>query len=180
LGGAVVCADPADAKSLTEWTNIVGVGGAPFDSYLTLRGLRTLFPRIEQQQRNASAVARFLIGCPSVEAVHYPGLPSHPGHEIARRQQSGFGAMLSFDLVGGAKAVESFLRSLKVFTLAESLGGVESLIAHPQTMTHAGMSAQARDAAGIGAGLLRLSVGLEAECDLLTDLDQGLAALSSS
>src|SRR5690606_29535923 len=144
-----------------------GVGGSPFDSYLTLRGLRTLFPRIEHQQRSAGAVATFLLGQPGVRAVHYPGLADHPQHRIARRQQSGFGAMLSFELDGGGEAVRAFLGALKVFVLAESLGGVESLIAHPQTMTHAGMSAEAQRAAGIGAGLLRLSVGLEDQFDLL-------------
>jgi cystathionine gamma-synthase len=179
VGGAVIAADPADAKTLLDWANIVGVGGAPFDSYLTLRGLRTLFPRVEQQQRNAAAVAAFLLGRPGVRAVHYPGLPDHPGHHIAQRQQTGFGAMLSFELDGGPDAVRAFLGALKVFVLAESLGGVESLVAHPQSMTHAGMSAEARAAAGVGAGLLRLSVGLEAEADLLADLDQGLATSAS-
>ena len=179
VGGAVIAADPADAKILSDWANVVGVGGAPFDSYLTLRGLRTLFPRVEQQQRNAAAVAAFLLGRPGVRAVHYPGLRDHPGHHIAQRQQTGFGAMLSFELDGGPDAVRAFLGALKVFVLAESLGGVESLVAHPQSMTHAGMSAEARAAAGIGAGLLRLSVGLEAEADLLADLDQGLEASTS-
>lgn len=176
VGGAVIAADPQDARRLSDWANVVGVGGAPFDSYLTLRGLRTLFPRVEQQQRNAAAAAAFLHGQAGVTAVHYPGLADHPGHQIARRQQSGFGAMLSFELAGGAGAVAAFVGALKVFVLAESLGGVESLVAHPQTMTHAGMSAQARARAGIGDGLLRLSVGLEAEADLLADLEQGLAA----
>jgi cystathionine gamma-synthase len=180
VGGAVVAADPADAERFGEWANIVGVGGAPFDSYLTLRGLRTLFPRVEQQQRNAAAVAAFLLGRPGVKAVHYPGLPSHPGHRIAQRQQSGFGAMLSFELDGGPDMVRAFLGGLKLFVLAESLGGVESLVAHPETMTHAGMSAEARATAGISSGLLRLSVGLEAEADLLADLEQGLAAIPGS
>jgi cystathionine gamma-synthase len=179
VGGAVVAADPEDARILAEWANVVGVGGAPFDSYLTLRGLRTLFPRIEQQQRNAAAIAAFLLGLPGIRAVHYPGLPSHPGHHIAKRQQTGFGAMLSFELEGGPDAVRAFLDALKIFVLAQSLGGVESLVAHPQTMTHAGMSAEARAAAGINTGLLRLSVGLEAEADLLADLHQALAAIPS-
>ncbi|MDP3173332.1 MAG: cystathionine gamma-synthase [Phenylobacterium sp.] len=180
VGGAVIAASADAAKALADWANITGVGGAPFDSYLTLRGLRTLFPRIEQQQRNAGAVATFLVGQPGVKAVHYPGLPNHPGHRIARRQQSGFGAMLSFELEGGAESVRAFLGALKVFVLAESLGGVESLVAHPQSMTHAGMSAEARQAAGIGAGLLRLSVGLEDQLDLLADLDQALQAIPSA
>lgn len=175
VGGAVVAADAADLEPLRFWANLTGVTGSPFDAYLTLRGLRTLFPRTQQQQANAMAVAAFLAGHPAVEAVHYPGLASHPGHGLARAQQSGFGAMLSFELADVA-AVKRFVQAVRVFTLAESLGGVESLVAHPATMTHAGMGAEARAAAGIGDGLLRLSVGLEAEADLIADLDQALAA----
>ncbi|WP_337186368.1 cystathionine gamma-synthase [Phenylobacterium sp.] len=174
VGGAVVAADRAEAEALAAWANTTGVGGAPFDAYMTLRGLRTLFPRIERQQRTAGALAAFLLGHPAVRAVHYPGLPGHPQHQLAARQQRGFGAMLSFELAGGLEAVRAFAGALRVFTLAESLGGVESLIAHPETMTHAGMSPAARAAAGITGGLLRLSVGLEAEDDLLADLDAGL------
>lgn len=177
VGGAVVCADAGDAEQLRAWANITGTTGSPFDAYLTLRGLRTLFPRIEHQQANAAAVASRLAGSRAVSAVHYPGLASHPGHALARSQQAGFGAMLSFDLAGGADAVRVFVEALEVFTLAESLGGVESLVAHPATMTHAGMGAEARCTAGIGDGLLRLSVGLEAEADLLADLERGLAAV---
>jgi cystathionine gamma-synthase len=177
VGGAVIPADPADVEQMAAWANITGVSGSPFDAYLTLRGLRTLFPRIERQQANAAAIATFLAGSPAVSAVHYPGLPSHPGHEIAAAQQEGFGAMLSFELAGGVAAVKPFVEAVKVFTLAESLGGVESLVAHPATMTHAGMGAEARKAAGISDGLLRLSVGLEAEADLIADLEQGLAAI---
>lgn len=178
VGGAVISADASDARVLADWANTVGIGGAPFDSYLTLRGLRTLFPRMEQQQRNAAAAAAFLLGRPGVKAVHYPGLAGHPGHSIALRQQSGFGAMLSFELDGGVDAVRAFLGALKVFVLAESLGGVESLVAHPTTMTHAAMSEEARAAAGIGASLLRLSVGLEGEADLLADLKLALGAIT--
>lgn len=177
VGGAVVCADAGDAEQLRAWANITGTTGSPFDAYLTLRGLRTLFPRVERQQVNAAAVASRLAGSRAVSAVHYPGLASHPGHTLARSQQAGFGAMLSFDLAGGAEAVRRFVEALEVFTLAESLGGVESLVAHPATMTHAGMGAEARRTAGIGDGLLRLSVGLEAEADLLADLERGLAAV---
>lgn len=176
IGGAVVCAAAGDAEQLRAWANITGVTGSPFDAYLTLRGLRTLFPRIERQQANAAAIAAILSGHPAVSAVHYPGLASHPGYAIARAQQTGFGAMLSFELAGGAEAVRRFVETVEVFTLAESLGGVESLVAHPATMTHAGMGAEARKAAGISDGLLRLSVGLEAEADLLADLEHGLAA----
>ena len=178
VGGAVIAAAPADVEALAAWANMTGVTGAPFDAYMILRGVRTLFPRIERQQQNAAAVAAFLQAHRAVSAVHYPGLASHPGHEIARSQQSGFGAMLSFDLAGGTEAVRKVVEAVQVFSLAESLGGVESLIAHPATMTHAAMSPEARAIAGIGDGLLRLSVGLESEADLLADLDQALGTLS--
>jgi cystathionine gamma-synthase len=161
---------------LSAWANLTGVNGAPFDAYLTLRGLRTLFPRIERQQATAATVARFLQDDPRVHAVHYPGLGSHPGHAIAKSQQSGFGAMLSFELVGGIAAARRFVEALGVITLADSLGGIETLVAHPATMTHAGMGAEARHAAGITDGLLRLSIGLEAEADLIADLEMGLGA----
>lgn len=178
VGGAVIAAASADVDALAAWANMTGVTGAPFDAYMTLRGVRTLFPRIERQQQNAAAVAAFLQAHRSVSAVHYPGLASHPGHEIAKSQQSGFGAMLSFDLAGGTAAVRKVVEAVQVFSLAESLGGVESLVAHPATMTHATMSAAARAIAGIGDGLLRLSVGLESEADLLADLNQALETLS--
>jgi cystathionine gamma-synthase len=174
VGGAVICAEAEDAEALRAWANMTGVTGSPFDAYLTLRGLRTLFPRIERQQANATAIASFLAAHPAVAAVHYPGLESDPGHATARAQQTGFGAMLSFDLAGGVEAVRAFVESVRIFTLAESLGGIESLVAHPATMTHAGMGPEARRAAGIGDGLLRLSVGLEDEADLIADLEQAL------
>lgn len=175
VGGAVIAADKAEAEALAAWANTTGVGGAPFDAYLTLRGVRTLFPRIERQQQTAGMLAAFLLGHPAVKAVHYPGLAAHPQHRLAARQQRGFGGMLSFELAGGIEAVRAFVGGLRVFTLAESLGGVESLVAHPETMTHVGMSPEARAVAGITSGLLRLSVGLEAEADLLTDIDAALA-----
>lgn len=178
VGGAVIAADKADAEAMAEWANTVGVTGAPFDSYLTLRGLRTLFPRIERQQANAQAVADFLDGHDLVRAVHYPGLATHPGHSTAKAQQAGFGAMLSFELVGDSDAVQAFVEAVEVFTLAESLGGVESLVAHPATMTHAKMGVEARRVAGISDSLLRLSIGLEAEADLLAGLEAGLAAVA--
>ncbi|PST21696.1 O-succinylhomoserine (thiol)-lyase [Rhizobium sp. JAB6] len=177
VGGAVVAANSKDVEELQAWANMIGVTGSPFDSYLTLRGIRSLFARIERQQTTAMAVAQFLARHPQVRAVHYPGLPTHPGHELAARQQSGFGAMLSFELNGGIEAVRDFVAALKIFTLAESLGGVESLVAHPASMTHVGMGAEARHAAGIGDGLLRVSVGLEAEEDLLSDLAASLARI---
>jgi len=176
VGGAVVAAHPDDVTRLADWANTVGVTGAPFDAYQTLRGLRTLSVRIERQTRTAEAVAGLLSRHPSVKHAYYPGLPHHPGHAIAARQQRGFGAMVSFELEGEA-AVRRLLSRLRLFTLAESLGGVESLIAHPATMTHAAMAPDARDRAGITAGLLRLSIGLEHEDDLLGDLERALGAL---
>jgi cystathionine gamma-synthase len=180
IGGAVVAADAPDLAALSDWANITGTTGAPFDSYLTVRGLRTLFARIECQQTNAMAVAAFLAQQPLVDAVHYPGLESHPGHAIAAAQQDGFGAMLSFELSGGVDSVRRFVEAVEVFTLAESLGGVQSLVAHPATMTHAGMGAEARCAAGISDSLIRLSIGLEAQADLIADLQSGLAAIEAS
>lgn len=179
VGGAVIAAAKDDVDALAEWVNIVGVTGAPFDAYLTLRGVRTLFARIERQQANAQAVADFLHKHQLVRAVYYPGLPSHPGHALAKRQQSGFGAMLSFELAGETKDVRAFVEAVQVFTLAESLGGVESLIAHPATMTHVKMGAEARRIAGISDSLLRLSVGMEAETDLIAGLEAGFAAMRS-
>lgn len=176
IGGAVIAADPGAAESLSHWANIVGCTGSPFDAWLTLRGLRTLYPRLHQQQISAMVIAQMLERHPAVSAVHYPGLASHPDHGLASRQQQGFGAMLSFELVGGRDAVPRLIEKLRVFTFAESLGGVESLVAHPETMTHADMGEAARRLAGIGPGLLRLSVGLEAERDLVADLEYALTA----
>lgn len=177
VGGAVVSADPADHEQLAWWANATGVTGSPFDAYLTLRGVRTLFARIERQQATAGRVAEILSVHPAVRVVHYPGLKTHPGHALAARQQSGPGAMLSFDLHGGAGAVRTLVEALEIFTLAESLGGVESLIAHPATMTHASMTPEQRALAGIGDGLVRLSVGLEHVDDLLADLIPALDTL---
>lgn len=177
VGGAVIAADPADHEQLAWWANCLGVTGSPFDAYQTLRGLRTLFTRIERQQATAGLVAAVLEQHPAVRAVHYPGLTSHPGHALALRQQSGPGAMLSFELNGGTDAVRDLIQALDIFTLAESLGGVESLIAHPATMTHAAMTPDARVTAGITDGLIRLSVGLEHQDDILADLVQALDAL---
>jgi cystathionine gamma-synthase len=176
VGGAVISANAADAEALAYWANCTGVTGAPFDAYLTLRGLRTLFVRTARQSRTASVLARVLYGHPAVRRAYYPGLETHPGHAIAEAQQRGFGGMLSFDLEDEA-AVRQLVSTLRLFTLAESLGGVESLVAHPATMTHAAMDAEAREAAGVTAGLVRLSVGLENEDDLVSDLAQALDAL---
>ena len=180
VGGAVVAKDAAVHGQLAWWANCLGITGAPFDSFLTLRGLRTLDARLRVHQENTLALAELLDGHPAVRAVHYPGLPHHPGHAIAARQQRGFGAMLSVELEGGEACVRAFLDGLRYFTLAESLGGVESLVAHPATMTHAAMSAEARAAAGIGDGLLRLSVGIEHVDDLASDLAAGLLRARSA
>ena len=174
VGGAVISATAELHDNLAWWANAIGVTGAPFDSFMTLRGVRTLHSRMRVHAENTSAVVDLLAAHAGVERVYYPGLADHPGHEIARRQQSGFGAMLSFELKGGEPAVEAFLTGLSCFTLAESLGGVESLISHPATMTHAGMEEAARLRAGIGAGLLRVSVGIEDPADLVADLAAGL------
>lgn len=174
VGGAVVAREAALHERLAWWANALGLTGSPFDSFLTLRGLRTLDARLRVHQENAAALAELLAAHPAVSAVHYPGLDAHPGHALARRQQRGFGAMISFELAGGVAAVEAFVAGLRQFTLAESLGGVESLVAHPASMTHAAMSAEARAVAGIGDGLLRLSVGIEALADLAGDLRAGL------
>ena len=174
IGGAVIAAGEEEAEDLAAWAKITGVMGSPFDAYQTLRGVRTLFARVERQQRSALAIATFLEGHSQVATVHYPGLPSHQDHTAARSQQRGFGAMLSFEIHGGLEEVRRFAEAVRIFSLAESLGGVESLVAHPATMTHSGMSAGERHAAGIKETLLRLSVGLEAERDLLDDLAQAL------
>jgi cystathionine gamma-synthase len=161
-------------EQLTWWANALGLTGSPFDSFLTLRGLRTLDARLRVHQENATALAQLLYLHPQVSAVHFPGLRSDPGHALSLRQQRGAGAMLSFELAGGVAAVRAFLDGLVCFTLAESLGGVESLVAHPATMTHAAMSDEARAVAGISDGLLRLSVGIEAADDLIADVEAGL------
>ena len=174
VGGAVVAAKAEDMEQLIWWANCTGVTGAPFDSWLTLRGLRTLSVRLERQQRSAGKIAAWLAAHPRVSAVYYPGLESHATHAIAKKQQNGFGAMLSFEVDGGEREVRAALERIGVFTLAESLGGVESLVAHPASMTHASMAPEARRTAGIGDTLLRLSIGLEHEDDLLADLERAL------
>ena len=174
VGGAVVARDAAVAEQLKWWGNCLGLTGAPFDSFLTLRGLRTLAVRLRQHQENALRIAERLALHPSVRAVHYPGLPGHPGHALAARQQQGFGAMLSFELAGDQANVAAFVDGLRYFSLAESLGGVESLIAHPASMTHAAMAPEARRNAGIADTLLRVSVGIEDGDDLLLDLSRAL------
>lgn len=174
VGGAVASATAELHERLVWWANCIGVTGAPFDSYLTLRGIRTLHARLAVHGTNAARVAELLTTHPAVSNVFYPGLPQHPQHQLAKRQQTGFGAMLSFELKGGIPQVCAFLKGLSCFSLAESLGGVESLIAHPASMTHAAMAPEARRCAGISDSLLRLSIGIEGADDLLRDLQGGL------
>jgi cystathionine gamma-synthase len=174
VGGAVVARDKALHEQLAWWANCLGLTGAPFDSFMTLRGLRTLHARLEHHGRNAQALAQWLVVQPHVRCVWYPGLPTHPGHELAKRQQRGFGAVVTLELEGGHEAVREFVADLNCFSLAESLGGVESLVAHPATMTHAAMDPQARQRAGLTDGLIRLSIGIEGLEDLRADLARAL------
>lgn len=177
VGGAVLARDKEVAEELAWWANCLGVTGSPFDSFQTLRGLRTLNVRYRQHEENAAAVADFLEGSNGVRQVYYPGLKSHPGYDLATRQQESYGAMISFEIDASADEIPVFLSELKLFTLAESLGGVESLVAHPASMTHAAMSPEDQQAAGISTRLLRLSVGIEHIDDLLADLAAGFEAV---
>lgn len=174
VGGAVIARTSEMHEQLAWWANCLGVTGAPFDSFMTLRGLRTLHARLDYHARNASHLATWLDSQPNVVRVYYPGLPGHPGHEIAKRQQRGFGAIVTLEVDGGHDAVRAFVDGLQCFSLAESLGGVESLVAHPATMTHAAMDPEARRRAGLADGLIRLSVGIEALEDLQADLAAAL------
>ncbi len=180
VGGTIVSRTPELAETLTWWANCIGITGAPFDSYLTLRGLRTLHPRMRQHEESAERLASVLDGHAAVDRVYYPGLPDHPGHEIAARQQQGFGGMISFEIDGDESAVRRFVDSLEYFSLAESLGGVESLVCHPPSMTHAAMCETALAEAGVHRNLIRLSVGLESTEDLVGDVVQALEAASSA
>jgi cystathionine gamma-synthase len=177
VGGAVIAARAELAEQIGWWGNCLGLTGSAFDSYLTLRGLRTLHVRLREHGRNAQTIAEFLAKQRAVKKVYFPGLPSHPGHEIAKRQQSGFGAIVTLEVAGGIEGARKFSEALELFSLAESLGGVESLVAHPATMTHAAMAPEARAAAGLVDGLLRLSIGIESTEDLLADLRHGIEAL---
>lgn len=176
VGGVLVTKDEKLGEELAWWANCIGITGSPFDSYLALRGLKTLPLRLAQHQENATAVAEFLANHEAVEKVHFPGLSDHPQHELAKQQQNGFGAMLSFEIKGGVDAVKALFDAIELFTLAQSLGGVESLISHPSTMTHAGMDLAAQEAAGISQTLIRISVGIEHIDDIIADLAQALTA----
>ena len=175
VGGAVVAKDRKNAERLQFLANAVGQGASPFDCWLVLRGIKTLVPRMKEHEKNARAVAEFLSKHPNVRKVYYPGLETHPNHELAAKQQKGFGGMVSFEVDGGIEEVKHVLRSTKLFALAESLGGVESLIEHPATMSHASMAPEQREKAGINERVIRLSVGIEAVEDLTEDLGNALA-----
>lgn len=180
VGGALIVKDAALGDELKWWANCLGVTAGAFDSHLTLRGIRTLLPRIKAHQENAAQVVEYLQQQPLAGKIYYPGLKDHPGHAIAKAQQHGFGAMISFDLAADAKYLGVFFEALSCFTLAQSLGGIESLICHPGTMTHASMDAAAQKTAGIGPTLIRLSVGIEDPRDLLADLAQAFAAVAAA
>ena len=180
VGGALVAATDELAEQCAYWANVIGITGAPFDSFMTLRGIRTLYPRIRQHQESAALIANVLCEQLNVSRVYYPGLESHPGHDIAKRQQRGFGGMISFEIDGGEAAVRAFVENLAYFSLAESLGGVESLVCHPASMTHAPVSEERKAAAGVTPTLIRLSVGLEGVEDLVEDILRALAAARSA
>lgn len=172
IGGVVIAKDAEHAEKLAWWGNCIGATGTPFDSYLTLRGLRTLGARMRVHEESSQQILQYLQTQPLVGAIFHPSLPEHPGHEIAKKQQSGFGSMLSFEFAGSYEQLKTFVSNLKLFSLAESLGGVESLICHPATMTHRAMGEAALAEAGVSHQLLRLSVGLEDAGDLIADLNQ--------
>ncbi len=176
VGGCVVTKDEERGERIAYVVNALGLGCSPFDAWLVLRGIKTLGPRMEAHQRAAAAVANFLWEHPAVEHVYYPGLPTHPHHELAKKQQDGFGGMLSFDVKGGRAEAEKVLTGTKLFQLAESLGGVESLLEYPETMSHASMTLEARREAGITEKTIRLSCGIEHPDDLVEDLKQALEA----
>jgi len=177
LGGLNVVADEALGKQMVSMRSAVGGVAGPFDAYLTLRGVKTLALRMERHQFNCAAIASWLEAQRNVERVFYPGLESHPQYELASKQMDGYGAVVSFVLHGDLSAVGTFMNHLEVFTLAESLGGVESLAGHPATMSHSNLPAAEREGLGISDNLIRLSVGIEDADDLLVDLDRALAAV---
>ncbi|MCS6818257.1 MAG: cystathionine gamma-synthase [Blastocatellia bacterium] len=176
VGGALVVRDAEDAERIKFVQNAAGAIISPLDAWLVLRGIKTLPLRMRQHDENGRAVARFLAEHPRVERVYYPGLPSHPQHELARRQMSGFGGMVAFD-VGSLEKARTVLESVRLCALAESLGGVETLISHPATMTHASVPPEERQRLGITDGLIRISVGCEDVEDIIADLDQALARI---
>jgi cystathionine beta-lyase/cystathionine gamma-synthase len=177
VGGAVILNDEEEANWIGFIQNSAGAILSPFDSWLVLRGTKTLALRMEQHDKSGRAVAAFLEDHPKVLKAYYPGSPSHKQHDLARRQQKGFGSMVSFD-VGSLKAAQTVLESVRLCTLAESLGGVESLVCHPATMTHASVAPEVRERLGITDGLVRISVGIEDTDDIIADLDQALSSIT--
>ncbi|USD65485.1 O-succinylhomoserine (thiol)-lyase [Vibrio sp. SCSIO 43136] len=175
IGGVLICKDEKHVEEMAWWGNCLGATGTPFDSYMTLRGLRTLSARMRQHEESSAKILTYLQSQSLVGTLYHPSLPEHPGHDIAKKQQKGFGSMLSFEFAGSQEKLEHFVSELQLFSLAESLGGVESLICHPSSMTHRAMSDEAQLEAGITTKLLRLSVGLEDEEDLIADLEQAFA-----
>jgi cystathionine gamma-lyase len=180
LGGACVTNDPALAEQLKFFQNCVGAVPAPMDCFLNLRGIKTLPVRMDRHCENAKEIAAFLGKHPKVAKVYFPGLPSHPGHEIAKRQMRAFGAMVSFEIKADLEQTRRFTSFVELWTLAESLGGVKSLLCHPPTMTHAAVDPEMRRQVGIGDSLIRLSVGLEDVRDLVKDLDAALAKVGAA
>ncbi len=175
IGGVVISKTEAHAEELGWWGNCIGATGTPFDSYMTLRGIRTLGARMRMHEESSLQILEYLKSQDLVKTIYHPSLPDHPGHEIAKKQQQGFGSMLSFEFAGSYEQLKYFVGQLELFSLAESLGGVESLICHPATMTHRAMGEAALEEAGISLLLLRLSVGLEDASDLIADLDQAFS-----
>ena len=176
VGGTAVTSDADLHERMAFYQNAAGAVPGPFDSWIVLRGLKTLAIRMRQHEENALAVARFLQDHPQVATINYPGLPNHPQHELAKRQMSGFSGMVSFTLKGGAEAAYAAVQKTEVFHFAESLGGVESLITHPASMTHAAIPKEQREARGVTDGLLRLSVGIEDADDLVADLERAIGS----
>nr|WP_319555314.1 O-succinylhomoserine (thiol)-lyase [uncultured Vibrio sp.] len=172
IGGVIIAKTEQHAEELAWWGNCIGATGTPFDSYMTLRGLRTLGARMRVHEESSQQVLTYLQNQALVAKIYHPSLPKHPGHEIAKKQQSGFGSMLSFEFAGSFEQLKAFVKELQLFSLAESLGGVESLICHPASMTHRAMGEEALAEAGVSQQLLRLSVGLEDAQDLIADLEQ--------
>ncbi len=172
IGGVVISKSEDHTQELAWWGNCIGATGTPFDSYLTLRGVRTLGARMRVHEESSLAILNYLKSQSLIKAIYHPSLPEHPGHDIAKKQQQGFGSMLSFEFAGSYEQLKYFVGELELFSLAESLGGVESLICHPATMTHRAMGEEALAEAGVSLQLLRLSVGLEDANDLIADLDQ--------
>jgi cystathionine gamma-lyase len=177
VGGFVATNDKTLHDIVKFHQNAVGGIPGPFDCFLTLRGVKTLAVRMREHERHARAVAAYFDGHPAVERVYYPGLPSHPQHELAKRQMRGFGGMVSCVLKGGPERARAFASAVRVFSLAESLGGVESLLCHPVSMTHGSIPKEIREARGVTDNLLRFSVGIEAESDIIADIEQALAAV---